>query len=379
MENEILSDNLSVLSSGDELLILSIDIGDGRKERITVLSESSPDQIALDFCSKHRLGAKAKILLTDEIEKNLSSVQLQLKSLPYAAHSGLSTSPGQGFYTPVVLTENTEKLSPPQPEAAKIETQPKILKLNGCLYKNKSPNKAIPTKLPEKKIIPKAIPAKSVHKKSYSNLIKPANANTCAISPNLFQSPQRPEKNFVSSRASPLQLSRSVKEVSPASNKTERIIKKLKFKSYKRIFEKLKPDSNGIISSYTVEQASSNLKELKLISPILEEMNVMNETLNFQEFYDAMEILMKFLTVSEKNSILMPEKVKTLEPVEEAKKTKGRFNGTDLYERGILKKNDTWRRLQQEKEDKDRIELKECFFHPNISGSSRRSKTSSKT
>lgn len=380
MEYEILSDNLSVISSGDELLVLSIDIGDGRKDKITVLNSSTPDQLALDFCSKHRLGAKAKILLSDEIEKNLSSIQPQLKPLKYAAHSGLSTSPGQGSYTPVNLTENTEKFSPVQQEASKIPPSSTIRKLNGCLYSSFSPTKIVPKKLPEKKVSPKPPPVKSIHKKSYSTLLKPAEINNCALSPNLFLSPQKTVKNVKSNKASPIRLSQTVKGTSPISNKTDRIVKKLKFKSYKRIFEKLNPDSTGVISSYTVQQLSNNnFKEYILIYPIIEEMNIMKETLNFQEFYDAMEILMKFLTVSEKNSILLPEKEKIVEPVKEIKKNRGKIIGPDLYERGVLRKNDIWRKVLQKKEFKEQSELQECFFHPNISGSSRRSKASSKT
>jgi len=380
MEYEILSDNLSVISSGDELLVLSIDIGDGRKDKITVLSSSSPDQLALDFCSKHRLGAKAKILLSDEIEKNLSNIQPHLKPLPYAGHSGLSTSPGQGSYTPVNLTENTEKFSPVQQEVLKISPSSTIRKLNGCLYKSNSPNKIVPKKLPEKKVNPPPPPVKSVHKKSYSTLLKPAETNNCALSPNLFLNPQKTVKNVISLKTSPKRLSQTAKGTSTVCNKSEIIVKKLKLKSYKRIFEKLNPDSTGVISSCTVQEVSENdFKEYILIYPIIEEMNIMKETLNFQEFYDAMEILMKFLTVSEKNSIILPEKEKNVEPVRETKKIRGRINGPDLYERGVLRKNDTWRKVLQEKEFKEQIELQECFFYPNISGSSRRSKTSSKT
>ena len=66
------SSDLSLLDDIDkEILILSIDIGDGRRDIIKVHEKSSVDKLAIEFCSKHKLGAKAKIALADEIEKKL--------------------------------------------------------------------------------------------------------------------------------------------------------------------------------------------------------------------------------------------------------------------------------------------------------------------
>ena len=70
MDNEVLSDNLSLEEHGEEILILSIDIGDGRKDQIKIHEKDNSDQLALEFCSKHRLGPRTKIILAEEIDKN---------------------------------------------------------------------------------------------------------------------------------------------------------------------------------------------------------------------------------------------------------------------------------------------------------------------
>lgn len=70
IENNLLGQNYSV-DDGEALLIITIDIGDGRKDEIKVYEHDDSDQLALDFCHKHKLGARAKLLLADEIEKYL--------------------------------------------------------------------------------------------------------------------------------------------------------------------------------------------------------------------------------------------------------------------------------------------------------------------
>lgn len=70
IENDMLCKNYSIGDS-KEILIITIDIGDGRKDEIQAYEYDDSDQLALDFCYKHMLGARAKILLADEIEKYL--------------------------------------------------------------------------------------------------------------------------------------------------------------------------------------------------------------------------------------------------------------------------------------------------------------------
>ena len=70
IENNLLEKNYSV-DDGEAVLIISLDLGDGRSDQIKVYEHDDSDQLALDFCHKHKLAARAKMLLAGEIEKNL--------------------------------------------------------------------------------------------------------------------------------------------------------------------------------------------------------------------------------------------------------------------------------------------------------------------
>ena len=56
---------------GDEVLVITIDIGDGRKDDLTVREDDDPSVLAEEFCRKHRLGEDAKRALIVQIRQNL--------------------------------------------------------------------------------------------------------------------------------------------------------------------------------------------------------------------------------------------------------------------------------------------------------------------
>ena len=79
IENNMLSNQYKV-DDDEEILIITIDIGDGRKDEIRAYEHDDSDQLALDFCFKHSLGVRAKMLLTDEIEKYLKIALSRLRA-----------------------------------------------------------------------------------------------------------------------------------------------------------------------------------------------------------------------------------------------------------------------------------------------------------
>ena len=79
---------------------------------------------------------------------------------------------------------------------------------------------------------------------------------------------------------------------------------------------------------------------------------------------------MKILTPTEKNIVLMTSKTKhqsleyDIKPkVNKIQKFKPR---NDLYERGLQKKKESWKRIMHEREEKEKAEMKECIFKPNV-------------
>ena len=61
-------------SSENEVLIISVDLGDGLRDQITIHDDDIPEDVSFDFCEKHNLGIKARVVLTEEIEKNLQNI-----------------------------------------------------------------------------------------------------------------------------------------------------------------------------------------------------------------------------------------------------------------------------------------------------------------
>ncbi|KRW99499.1 hypothetical protein PPERSA_07984 [Pseudocohnilembus persalinus] len=93
---------------------------------------------------------------------------------------------------------------------------------------------------------------------------------------------------------------------SPQMNKKSEILfQKQKQNSIQDIFNLLDSDNDGILSAENVE--ISNIYDdviLKLISPILIEMEDLDIQLNFKEFQLAMENLLKDISIQEKNQII---------------------------------------------------------------------------
>lgn len=126
IENNLLGQNYSV-DDGEALLIITIVIGDGRKDEIKVYEHDDSDQLALDFCHKHRLGARAKLLLADEIEKYLKIALSKAKSLtPNSANKS----------TPTIQKDNLAQ-SPQRPRRNQNFTQ-KSMQVRQNMLRNPS-------------------------------------------------------------------------------------------------------------------------------------------------------------------------------------------------------------------------------------------------
>ena len=77
---------------------------------------------------------------------------------------------------------------------------------------------------------------------------------------------------------------------------SEKIIKDLKSQRLREIFDSLDSDKDGWISSSKIAVRAVSPKILEVIAPVLYEMEEFNFSLNFYEFADALERLIKTLT-----------------------------------------------------------------------------------
>ena len=96
-----------------------------------------------------------------------------------------------------------------------------------------------------------------------------------------------------------------------ATENSEKIIKRLKNIKYKEIFDDLLPDTKGFINKETVYKSVLQTEIKEIIKPLLEELECYDEFLNYEDFYDAMEMLMRSITPAEKNLILQTSKKKS--------------------------------------------------------------------
>ena len=85
---------------------------------------------------------------------------------------------------------------------------------------------------------------------------------------------------------------------------------KIKKNRYQQIFDELLPDLNGYISKETVYKSNLSDSIKKIIKPLIDELEELEEILDFNEFYNAMENLMKILSPAEKNILLQTSKSK---------------------------------------------------------------------
>lgn len=89
------------------------------------------------------------------------------------------------------------------------------------------------------------------------------------------------------------------------------MVKKLKALRYKEIFQELLPDTKGFINKETIYKSALPPEIKEILKPLLKELETYDEFLNFEDFYNAMEMLMKSISQAEKSVILQTKKKKT--------------------------------------------------------------------
>lgn len=377
IENNLLGQNYSV-DDGEAVLVITLNIGDGRQDEIKVYEHDDSDQLALDFCHKHKLGARAKILLADEIEK-----YLKIALSRSAAHNSSSSS-----------RHSISQSSPNRPRRNQTFTQ-KSMQVKQIL---RSPQVRSPTKNSVNEVEKKRVSNQAMKSQNTTVVYQPSVQNHTRNNRranSMYENPrgalEEGKFGFACSKSvwipdsSPLNSStaysprKSEESETKKNDRSERLMKKIKYQRYKEIFEILSPNTKGVITPETVRKFSIPSLIGKLLQPLLEELEELNETLDFNEFYDAMEMLMKALTPGDKSALLLPSKSKQVqvENYEFKPKTNvgkvntGNMSMSSLYDRGLQRKTDFSRRVEKEREVIKEAEMKECKFVPSITSHKR--------
>src|SRR5690242_5883109 len=61
-------------AQGNEILIMTIDIGDGRNDEITVYENDKPEVLAEQFCSRHNMSYEIREVLAQQIKMNIDLI-----------------------------------------------------------------------------------------------------------------------------------------------------------------------------------------------------------------------------------------------------------------------------------------------------------------
>lgn len=148
-----------------------------------------------------------------------------------------------------------------------------------------------------------------------------------------------------------------------SKNKSEEILNKRKRARYHEIFDLLNPHNCEKIYTEVISTQLLHIDIIKILMPLLQELQESQEKLDFDEFFDSMENLCKVLTPEERNVILKDSLIAQPRP-EEIKR--GSASVGKMYSRNLKYKEEVEAKLLAERIKKNNEELKECTFHPKI-------------
>jgi hypothetical protein len=173
--------------------------------------------------------------------------------------------------------------------------------------------------------------------------------------------------------------SKSSEPKRPSSNtsklslqQSEKILTRIKELRFKQIFEDLKPNEHERITPEGVKKANLSPRTYKILNPLLQEMESLNEKLNFSEFCESMECFFKSLRPDERSVLLKTAKTKVTDEVPEFKPkiNENSFyrpkSVENLYERNLKKQQWVREKCELQKKVKEDSELIECTFKPKI-------------
>ncbi|CAG9310786.1 unnamed protein product [Blepharisma stoltei] len=167
--------------------------------------------------------------------------------------------------------------------------------------------------------------------------------------------------------------SQEFKQESPkklANAASEKILAKVKSQRYRELFDLLSPN-DGYINKETIERSHLPVILRRILTPLLDELAKLDERLNYEEFYDSMEMLMKVLNPTEKSLLLMTRKPQQEKTEYSFKPSLNVSYSSDssrepIYQRQLRKLQETEERIKRERVEKAAAEMSECTFKPKI-------------
>lgn len=356
---------------GREILIISINIGLGRTEEITIHEHDTPKYIAKEFCKKHRLNPEAEKVIIEVIKEHM-------RVKPIVEVSKLGENPEN-------FTE--DKQPPPVIEKTepKVETKPKTdrnsmdfskisrgsIKANcgerlyneGLVKREKYERKISEIRekisieqMKETTFRPSITPERKMERLSLlgNESLKTTQKDRCQIlynksrdslsntksppkfhssSPNYSQKvlnsrkhlqhyldqkeqTRRTQKRFQSpninqqSQRKFFRSSSQERKVKLSNEQTDRIINRIKTIRFVQLFENLNPNENQEINAKTIECPKLSKIIIKILKPFLDELKSLSYGLTLEQFCKVMELYLRDLTPEERSTLLQIGKKK---------------------------------------------------------------------
>jgi len=81
MSDQYVNNNGDLSDRGREILVISVDIGDGRTGEMNIYEFDVPRKLAKDFCAKYELPEDVQDLLTSHIVENIDALIKEEKTV----------------------------------------------------------------------------------------------------------------------------------------------------------------------------------------------------------------------------------------------------------------------------------------------------------
>lgn len=149
-----------------------------------------------------------------------------------------------------------------------------------------------------------------------------------------------------------------------AGKKTQEIVERKRIEKFQEIFNKLKPDSFGRLHSASITCKELGPELVRVLDPLLVEIQEAKSFVTFKEFCDSMGNLLKILTPVEKDVIFLKRKKEEVKVLHQKSRSTADFN--NLFVRQIERDNKQKQRMELEKDKVRMEEIKGCTFKPKI-------------
>jgi hypothetical protein len=353
---------------GREVLILNIDIGNGRSEDLKIREHDTPKLIAQDFCRKHNLNPEAEKVLLDVIKDHLRVKPVVEVSMMVdkSEKKEESLKQSESFrYKQDEVRSKTDKTFNDHSKISRFSNKPNFgerLYNEGLQMKEKHEKKISELReqldkelMRESTFKPNITPELQMPRIQFlgSEASKPVDrcealykkaqkSSSVAHSPNKFvaNSPSMSQKILNSRKNLQLYLEQREKSLpkrgkSPnllthdrslkrnqrsqsqerktkklSNEQTDKILNRIKTIRFVQLFESLNPNENQEINKFTVIDAKLGSSLHRVLLPFLEELTKIRKGLNLDQFCKVMELYIKELTPEDRSLLLQTGKKK---------------------------------------------------------------------